>query len=88
MDNYSRFTIVHEESNKEKLVIRDIGPHDTYKTVTNGAEEVVARLYNFNMLNPNRRLFYYDSEGELAEIRHTTLGFKDIVPAVKESAGT
>lgn len=50
------------------IVIRDLGPHDQYKTVTNAAESVVDRLAVAMLLPPGRRLFYYDSEGEFAEI--------------------
>ena len=53
------YTIV--ESTDEYVLIRDIGPWDTFPTVTNGAEQVVAELAQ--MLK-GRRLEYYDSEGE------------------------
>ena len=43
------------------VLIRDIGPHDQFFTVTNAAEEVVAELAP--MLR-GRRLEYYDSDGD------------------------
>ena len=49
------------EQTDEYVLIRDIGPWDTFPTVTNGAEQVVAELAQ--MLK-GRRLEYYDSEGE------------------------
>lgn len=47
------------------MVIRDIGPWDRHFTVKNDAEGVVKRLAP--ILN-GRRLFYFDSEGELGEL--------------------
>ena len=47
------------------VLIRDIGPHDKYMTVTNAAETVVAEL---NSLLNGRRLEYIDSEGNRNEI--------------------
>ena len=47
------------------MIIRDIGPWDRHFTVTNDAEGVVKRLAP--ILN-GRRLFYFDSEGELGEL--------------------
>lgn len=51
----------------EPLLIRDVGrQNDT--TITNAAEEVVAILVKEGRLAKGRRLFYYDSEGEMDEI--------------------
>lgn len=47
------------------MVIRDIGPWDRHFTVTNDAEGVVKRLAP---ILEGRRLFYFDSEGELTEL--------------------
>jgi hypothetical protein len=43
------------------VVLRDTGPWDQYKTITNDAEAVVEHF------RP-RQVLYYDSEGELTEI--------------------
>ena len=53
------------ENTDDYLVIRDLGPWDQYLTVTNDADEVVGELVK--TLN-GRRLEYYDSDGERAEI--------------------
>jgi hypothetical protein len=53
------------QSTEDVLVIQDIGPWDKHPTVTNAAEDVVAALAG--RLGA-RRLFYFDSEGERAEI--------------------
>lgn len=50
------------------LVIKDIGPWNKHLTITNDAEGVVQRLAQQGHLPAGRRLFYYDSEGELSEI--------------------
>lgn len=56
------------EQGPDKLVIRDIGPHNKYMTVTNDAECVVDELVVRGILKSNQRLFYYDSDGQLDEI--------------------
>ena len=58
-----------EESNETTLVIRDLGPWNHYKTVTNDADNVVAELHAAGKLG-NRRLFYYDSDGRRDELVH------------------
>ncbi len=53
------------ELTDEFVLLRDIGPHDKYMTITNAAEEVVAEIAS---LLGNRRLEYIDSEGERDQI--------------------
>jgi hypothetical protein len=55
----------------DRVVIRDIGPHHIYPTVTNDAEWVVEKIAP---LLVGRRLFYFDSEGELSELLVTKDG--------------
>ena len=50
------------------LVIRDMGSWNLHPTVTNDAEHVVVALVKLGKLPPGRRLFYYDSFGDLDEI--------------------
>lgn len=64
------YELIWDMSTPTRLVIRDVGPHDQHKTVTNDAEWVVARLLDCGWLKPHMRLFYYDSEGTLDELRH------------------
>lgn len=68
MNRHANFEIVFAESNDEWLTIRDLGPHDQFPTVTNAAEDVVRGLYQLGELAAPRRLRYYDSDGELAEL--------------------
>lgn len=49
----------------DRLVIRDLGPWDRHPTVTNDAESVVREL---EPILSGRRLFYYDSTGQLDEL--------------------
>ena len=70
---------VVSEKPAEPLVIRDVGPWDQFLSVTNAAEDVVAELARRGKLWAGRRLFYYDSEGELDELAHSDgvfTGFK------------
>jgi excisionase family DNA binding protein len=55
-----------ESVDAEKMVIRDLGPWDQHFSVTNDAAGVVARMVP--LLGDDRRLFYYDSNGDLDEI--------------------
>ena len=62
----ANYSIVTRECGPGRTVIRDVGPHDKYPTVTNDVENVVDRLRATGHLR--ERLFYYDSEGDLGEI--------------------
>ena len=53
-----------KEKTDQRIVLQDIGPWDRYMTITNAAESVLASLGNTG----NRRVFYYDSDGELTEL--------------------
>jgi hypothetical protein len=50
MSHHAGFEIVGDESNGEALVIRDVGPWDQHKTVTNDAEWVVRNLFCSGLL--------------------------------------
>lgn len=53
------------------ILLRDIGPWDKFKTITNAAEEVVKELYsNLN----GQKIYYIDSEGDLAELKYDENG--------------
>ncbi len=71
-------SFVIERDEVERLVIRDMGLWDRL-TVTHDAEYVVESLSS--RLPAGRRLFYYDSEDMLDEIRHDGAGhFLGFVP--------
>jgi hypothetical protein len=65
--NHPQFEIVADQSTPDILVLRDVGPWDEHPTVTNAIERVIADLRDRYHLPPGRRLFYYDSHGELTE---------------------
>lgn len=64
----ARFEIVSDHPD-QPLIIRDVGPWTEYPTVTNDAERVVLQLLARNLLPAGRRLLYYDSAGNLDELR-------------------
>lgn len=70
------FKIVRDEPGKA-LVIRDTG-EGTDLTVTNDAQNVVRAL--IPLLEGNRRLFYFDSDGQLDEIVHVNGTFRCFAP--------
>jgi hypothetical protein len=65
----SNFTILH--NSPELIVLYDLGPWDTYKTITNDAEAVVQYLYKSNRLHTaSKQIVYYDSDGEATQMLH------------------
>jgi hypothetical protein len=65
----ARFQIVAEECDENRVVIRDIGPWNTYSTITNDAERVVLEMHLHFALG-RKRLLYYDSDRNLDELVH------------------
>ncbi len=74
------FKIDVRKSTALVLVVRDLGPWDQFPTITNAAEELVEHLHETDVL-AGRRLFYYDSEGELGELLHRDGRFGGFAPA-------
>lgn len=70
----ARWRIV--EAGHGYLVIKDIGPWNIHKTVTNDIEKVVEDLLFSGFLLPSQRLFCIDSEGNKDEILLDATGFK------------
>jgi len=64
---FARYGIVENEGGKP-LVIRDLGPWTEHPTVTHDVASVVRELFDKALLPPGRRLFYFDSAGDLDEI--------------------
>lgn len=62
MDRHAVWAVV--KMDESSVTIRDVG-HETHRSVTNDAENVVATLAG--QLG-TRRLFYYDSMGNLDEL--------------------
>jgi hypothetical protein len=70
----------------EIIVLRDDGPWDRYMTITNAAESVVEEINQHYGIG-NRRLFYYDSEGELTELLVKDGRFVGFAPATEVKFG-
>lgn len=71
----ANYEIVEDPSEPSfPLVLRDVGPWDKHFTITNDAEGVIARLVAAGAIGPARgrprTVLYYDSEGELTELRY------------------
>ena len=62
------------------VTLRDLGPWHTHLTITNDAENVVAKLEKYNILE-GRQLFYYDAEGQLTELVVRNGKFAGFAPA-------
>lgn len=78
----SNYAILNE-STRDILVIRDMGPWSVFKSVTNDAENVVETLFEEGYLDNSRRLWYYDSDGNLDELVHEDGKFKGFAPVRK-----
>lgn len=61
-----RYRFVFRSSNM--ICLKDLGPWDQYPTLTNRADYVVKSLVDAGELEVGTRLFYQDSEGDLAEM--------------------
>ena len=66
------------------ILIRDVGPWSEHPTVTNDAENVVEELA---AKLGTRRLLYYDSEGELNELKHVGTVFTGFAFVKSEENG-
>ena len=85
-DRGANFVIVEDDFlQRQPLVIRDIGPWDRDLSVTNDAENVVARLAADGRLPKGRRLFYYDSDGQLDELVHDNGKFTRFAPGPRKT---
>jgi hypothetical protein len=68
----ANFTILSNSS--EVIVLRDLGPWDTYKTITNDAEAVVKYLFKSGQATGTKQIIYYDSDGETTKLNHDGMG--------------
>lgn len=77
----ARFHIEEEDFLGTRVVLRDVGPHDCYPTITNDAEAVFAQLVAEERVRADTSLLYYDSAGELTRIVHDGERFLGFAPA-------
>ena len=69
----SNFTILTNTT--QVIVLKDLGPWDHFKTITNDAEAVVQYLFKSGRLQPaDKQIVYYDSDGEATRILHDSKG--------------
>lgn len=66
----ANYSIVDSESNETTLTIKDEGPWDQFKSVTNAVELVVKELTAGGKLTNGKTLYYYDSLGQKDQIVH------------------
>lgn len=85
MNFHSSFDVV-EHALGFRLIIRDVGPHDQFKTVTNDVENVVRVLAAHGLLSRLERLFYFDSDGDFSEIIVNDGRFVRFAPATEQEA--
>ena len=60
------------------IIVRDLGPHDQFPTITNAVERLIYDLRNHGYLGDSskeKRLGYYDSSDWLDEIIYNSNGF-------------
>lgn len=69
---HSNFTILTNTA--DVIVLKDLGPWDIFKTITNDAEAVVSYLYKSSQATGSKRIVYYDSEEEATELFHDGCG--------------
>ncbi len=79
-DRAARWSIVRSDG--DSVTIRDEGPWDKHRTVTNDAEHVVAQMVGEYGLG-TRRLFYYDSDNQLDEILVSNGVFAGFAPGAR-----
>ena len=69
----SNFTILTNTT--QMIVLKDLGPWDHFKTITNDAENVIKYLHQSGRLLPlTKQVVYHDSEGEPTRLLHDGAG--------------
>lgn len=76
MGRHANYRVITDDP--EGLIIEDLGPWDKHYTVTNDVENVVRELAP---RLAGRRLLYFDSIGELAELSVKDGRFAGFAPA-------
>lgn len=74
---HARFSILSWEHGKA-IILKDLGPWEHHKTITNDAEYVLDTLFEASFMSATTRVFYFDSYGRQGEILHNDgvlLGF-------------
>ncbi len=77
---YRRTNYTIAENSSERIILRDVGPWHRFMTITNAADSVIAELDREHGIG-TRKVFYYDSEGELTELLVKDGRFAGFAPA-------
>lgn len=77
---HANFSILTEST--VSIIIKDKGPWDKHKTITNDVEWVLESLKDKII---NKKLFYFDSENDFAEINHKNGVFINFKHALLEN---
>ena len=76
----SNFSIL--EFTDDRILLKDLGPWNRYRTITNDAENVIEHLHKTNRCG-KRRVIYKDSGEDLTELLHdgngNFLGFNELI---------
>lgn len=83
--NTANYVIENHGYGRDVVVIRDIGPWTEHASVTNDAERVVADMLANGLLRVGKRLYYYDSDGVLDEIKFDPDGFTGFAPGPRRA---
>jgi energy-coupling factor transporter ATP-binding protein EcfA2 len=79
-DGHACYAVEEQDFLGAFAVLRDHGPHDRHKTITNDATHVVAELLAADVVKADGRIFYFDSEGSPAELLVHDGAFDDYGP--------
>ncbi len=86
MSGLSLFEVVTTRNKDGFFVIRDVGNGNM--SVTNDAEDVVRRLIDVRALKPGQRLLYFDSDGQLDELKIKDGKFAGFAPGPKANVNS
>ena len=78
MNNHPEYIMVAK--NDKFILIKDMAIEYQCMSVTNGAEEVVKKLYDEGLLPEDRQLYYVDTDNRVDELTHSLgkfTGFKN-----------
>ncbi|MDP2730292.1 MAG: hypothetical protein Q8O55_07410 [Dehalococcoidales bacterium] len=57
-----------EKDTPKYILLKDLGPWGRFRTITNAADDVVSMVNSITPIR-GRKLYYYDSDNELTELK-------------------
>lgn len=82
------FEIVSPRDKDEFFIIRDVGYNTNCLSVTNDAENVVTRVVALKSYTPGQRLFYFDSDDNLDELKIKDGKFDGFAPGPRANVNS